>query len=478
MARDPHSGFTGLDVRKLSSASDPKSARVATNIDLTIAGGYRARDPFIPYATVDSKSKGLYAIGGFLRCAIPGGDTSLIPPPGLVYDAVGDGTDYDSIDAVTAAESIGSSNVVGVFPYLVIKRGTTYEHHWIRTPIYPAGSSSANTKITLPFVAGPDLIKMAQKLWATDTYNNAVRYSSVVNGPTDWVLANDAGLLPVQSHITGNRQIQGLGYIDKKLVVFLADAVQIWKVYADPTNPDFGLDRVIGGPGTTAPRSIENVLGDVFYYARGGFQSLAQNTVTGQYREGSVGRKIQPLTKNLDPEATPPVALWSQARQQYLCAFGSTIYAYTFSRVSGDEISGWTTWELPAAVESMVELDGDLYFRAGDVIYKADPTADTALESGYDWEYRSQFLGQKTPHVNKQYNFLEVVQDGESEIALYDDPRNPDVAAIDGLPLDGPTATQGYLPIPMVSQYLAIGITGTNTWQMDQFDIHYDELGL
>jgi hypothetical protein len=44
MAHDPHVGFTGLDLRKLADASDPRSARKAENVDLTIAGGYaRAR---------------------------------------------------------------------------------------------------------------------------------------------------------------------------------------------------------------------------------------------------------------------------------------------------------------------------------------------------------------------------------------------------------------------------------------------------
>jgi hypothetical protein len=60
---------------------------------------------------------------------------------------------------------------------------------------------------------------MAQKLWATDTFDNAVRYSSVVNGPTDWTLPDDAGELPIGGHVSGNRVVTGLGQIESKLAV-------------------------------------------------------------------------------------------------------------------------------------------------------------------------------------------------------------------------------------------------------------------
>jgi hypothetical protein len=52
--------------------------------------------------------------------------------------------------------------------------------------------------------------------------------------------------------------------------------VEIWRVFADPTRSDFGIDKVMDGPGTQAPRSIVNVLGDLFYFSRGGFRSLKQ----------------------------------------------------------------------------------------------------------------------------------------------------------------------------------------------------------
>jgi hypothetical protein len=477
MARDSHRGFTGLDVRKLPEASDPSTLRLAENLDLTIAGGLRARDPFVAVATVDAKSAGLYVLGGQLRCAVPGGE-SLSPPPGIIYDRIGDGgSSYGStIAAVTAAETIGSSTTSGIKPYLVVRRSTgNYEHHWIQAPPWPI-STAVNTKVSLPFKPGSNLIKMASKLWAVDAFDNGVRYSSVVNGPTDWTFPNDAGELPVASQVSGDRIIYGLGQIEGKLAVFLADAVELWRVFADPTRSDFGLDRVMNGPGTQAPRSVVNVLGDLFYFSRGGFRSLKQNLLTGQFREGDLGARIQPLTKDLDPLTSAPVALWSQARQQYLCAFGGTVFALTYSNQEKALVSGWTTWTLPAAVESMVELDGEVYFRAGTTIYQAIRGGDPTLETGYSWGALFQFFDQGDHHVSKTFNFLDVVQDGESDVSFYDDPRNPETATGDALATSDQDT--GYTPLSLLANHLSVGFTGTKAWQLEQFDLYYDRAGV
>jgi hypothetical protein len=86
----------------------------------------RARDPFVAVATVDAKAVGLYALGGQLRCVVPGGE-ALSPPPGIIYDRIGNGgASYGtSIAAVTAQETIGTDVAVGIKPYLVIQRVPT-----------------------------------------------------------------------------------------------------------------------------------------------------------------------------------------------------------------------------------------------------------------------------------------------------------------------------------------------------------------
>lgn len=480
MAREPHVGFNGIDVRKLTNASDPRSFRKATNIDLTIAGGARARDPFTAIATVDANSVGLYALGGQLRCIVPGGQ-NISPPPGILYDRIGDGgTDYTGhIAAVTAAETIGTDVATGIKPYLVIQKDDgTYEHHWIQAPVWPI-TTMPNTKVVLPFRPGPHLIKMVQKLWATDTYDNAVRYSSVTNGPTDWTFPNDAGELPIGAHISGNRQISGLGAIEGRLAVFLEDAVEVWTVFADPTNPNFGIYKVMNGPGTQAPRSVVNVLGDLFYFSQGGFRSLKQNLLTGQFREGDLGARIQPLTKSIDPTAvgSRPIALWSQSRQQYLCAIGSTMYALTYSMEADKAVSGWTTWAMPAVVEYIVELDGELYFRAGNTIYQAVKGGATTLENGYNFDLRFQFGDQGDPLVAKDYHFLNVKQSGLSTVHFYDDVRNPDVP-IDTDGLATSDQDTGYIPLGIRTEMLGVGFTGTQPFQLEQWDLYYDRAGV
>ncbi len=471
-----YENFTGKDLRKLNVRGDTRTCRVAKNLDLTTGGGYRVRDALRKVCVVSSESVGLYSIGGHLRCAIPSGhDIQATRPAFVLYDPVGNGVAYPTglLAKLHKAEVIGADALTGVFPYLVLERTDgKIEHHWIRESPYD-GTAFVSSQIHLPFVPGKPLVKFNGRLWAADQVNGAVRFSSIFNGPTDWLSELDAGDLPVLQYATGTRTITGLGFYNDLLAVYFGDSVQL---YDAPPNPALhALRKVLAGAGTVSPNTLQNVLGDLFYVSRGGFRSLSVANQIGEFREGDIGANVQAETDDLSITDPEPTALWSQARSQYLCAFGNKVYVYTFSALTG--VKGWTTWELPVTVEYMVEEAGVLYVRAEDTIYKFDPNYDTdeGQSEKIAFELTPQFTDLKDPGREKMIDSLEVIQEGRSEVRFLVDPRRLDTY-VQGPVISGLTTSLDRISADFTTKALAVQFTGNGRWQIDSFSLQYRTL--
>jgi hypothetical protein len=124
--------------------------------------------------------------------------------------------------------------------------------------------------------------------------------------------------------------------------------------------------------------SIVSMRRDVMYYGRGGFRLLSGTLRDGETDAGNIGDPIDPLVANI--LATESIAAhWSDARQQFYCARGSTVYCLSLE-IGGR--NGWTTWELPVSVDMWCEAGGQVYFRSGDDIYRLDDEAETDEAGG------------------------------------------------------------------------------------------------
>lgn len=381
----------------------------------------------------------------------------------------------DTLVRVSAVESIGANAAFGVYPYLVVERwndpaardlGTVFEHHWITGEAVDPNVTNV-TQVRLPFSPGSSLIKMGGKLWAGDDVNGVVRCSSTVNGPKDWITAQDAGYIPVISHASGDRRIQGLGTYDDKLAVIFTDAVQLWATDPQPSN--ITLVRVINGPGTDHPRSVVNVLGDLFYFTRGGFRSMHMATVTGQIQQqDDIGGPIDALSQQ-EAAGTVSTALWSQTRGQYLCAFDSRVYAFRYSPKS--KVQGWTTWDLGTPVDAVAEQNGKTYIRSGDDLYVLDPEYD----DGSTWDIVFNDFGGKDPTNRKRFDFVEVAQRGTCDISYYLEPDN-DIKFLQGPTLVGTTVSYDRVFIGALSRILGTRFTGKGRWTLSAMKFHFLEL--
>lgn len=459
----------GLDGRTIADDGDPRTFRTGVNVDLKTDGAVGARDGLKPVAPLLPESVGLYSINGYLRSVIPAGYSlalSTLGPVPVYYDSVGDGTIYGAgtISKLVQVTSWGVDAAIGAYPYVLLQRSTgRYEHHWITdTPIpdvngapppaYVPSNDPVSTKITtlqLGFEPGGAIAKTAEKIWAIDNVNGTVHFSSTTEGPRNWTKVADAGFLLTLRNAVSDRLIRGLGLYDRYLAVIFSDSVQFWLVDPDPAL--HRLDRVMNGPGTEYPGSIVNVRGDLFYFSAGVFSSIKQSSYTGQLREGDIGAPVAPATSLL---TTAPVAIWSQARSQYICAFGTEVWVYTLSETS--KVMGWRKWELPVAVEYLVEHNRQLYVRSGNTLYQFDPN----YADGTTFTFETNYDAFDYPGDRKFCSTVDVVMEGTATLAFLPDVRDP-TQVEDGPTITGSTSTQNDIAALVSGEAIATRFTGT-----------------
>jgi hypothetical protein len=388
---------------------------------------------------------------------------------------IGDGTgiDADHIVALSGAETYGQSAIGKAFPYVnILTKSGAYEHHY--GDVEPSSPTDVvHTLVDVPFKPSAGLIKLSSRLHATNNQSGTTHFNSIVGGARDWSTAGDAGFLPVARNAPGDRNLQGLGYIRNRMVVAFSDSMQIWALDEDPAN--MTLVEVLNGPGTSFERALTNVLGDAFYFSRGGFRSLITSTIEGQREETDIGFKIKELTQGLitDPE---PVALWSQARGQYLCAFGSTVLVYTY--IPSEKVFGWSTWNLPFSVTDLVEIGGTLYARdTDDNIQVFDDELATDSTVPVEWRIRTHYLGNNEKAQLWSFIDASFSMSGKAKVYAYPNFRAPDERIFLGEVTDSSTPFERTF-LSLTAPSVALGFEGNTQFQLDAFAIRVNQLAV
>lgn len=465
------SNFKGLDLRLSTGVADQQTASVAKNVYLTNGRVWRTRPGTRRVLLCPPESKGLYASGGVLRSVAPSGNAALWgwqrPEYWLDFiEGAGEITEFVS------AEIYGvPSAAIGVQPYLAVRRRGAVEHHWVKLrPVSPG--AIVRTRVLPPFEPEGRVIKLAEKIFSTDGSKGTVRFSSTAFGPDNWTEELDAGFIPVARHGTGDLQVQALGIFQNRLVVFFDSQVQIWAV--DPQPENFFLVDILNGPGTRAPGLVESVLGDIFFFSRGGFRSMSEQRVTGEIRESDIGAPIAPITELLSPEGATQ-AIWWQRLGMYLAAFGNRVFAFTYDK--GNKVTGWAEWEFPFAVEHFALNDGNLYARAEDAVYQIDDLLEDDDGVPIEWRWDSQHLHLGDPNRLKNFHGLSIHQRGDCQVSVRPDASRPEFIA-PVLGASGVTRSWQKIPFYTMSTAPAVSLSGKGKWQLDGFSLHFQPLGV
>lgn len=464
--------FHGIDLRRSTGVADQQTAAVAKNLYLTNGRVWRTRPGTRRLFSCPPQSRGLYAAGGVLRTVAPAGSSAAtwsFQRPEFWIDYIEGG----AITEFLGAEIYGiPSAAVGVQPYVAVRRfGGNIEHHWVRRRLSGPGGAEP-TRIAPGFTPTGEIIKLAEKIFTVDNARGAVRFSSTAFGPENWTEENDAGILPVQRHSSGDLLVQALGVFQGRLVVFFEEQLQIWAV--DPQPENFFLVEIMNGPGTQARELVQPVLGDIFFFSRGGFRSLTTQRITGENREGDIGAPIEPRTRELNPgDAT--ASLWWQRLGVYLAAFGSTVFAFTYDR--SNRVTGWAEWEFPFEIENLVVSGGRLYARSRDAIYEISDDLEDDDGEPIEWRWESQHLHLGVPDRLKNFHALSIHQRGACQVAMRPDAARPDFIS-PVLGASGQTQAWQKIPFFTMSAAPAVVLSGTGRWQLDGLTLHFTPLGV
>lgn len=162
----------------------------------------------------------------------------------------------------------------------------------------------------------------ASKVFCAD--DDIVRYSATVN-PLDWSTANDAGYLPTGLQNYGANPVAAMGLYRGNLIVFNAEAFQLWQIDEDPASMAL-LDAL--PMGSTQHHSIAPVSNDLFFLSSQGVRTVGIAASSTNFQAGDVGMPIDPLIKDrmsyLQYTGAPPMGMYYPGQGQYMLAFAKT----------------------------------------------------------------------------------------------------------------------------------------------------------
>ena len=449
----------GIDLRKGASVSDANRLREMKNAYVTTGLATQKRPGLVKVADLETGTKGLFAAFGKLHTFYGSG---TITHANTLFQA---NKVQNSAGARPVAD-VPYADVFNAFIYAAVQYDNgVVEHHYL--------DGSATTHVAdanCPDTKG--VVKLASKLFAIN--GDTVRFCKTGN-PRDWSAVNDAGFLPTGLNSRGDRSANALGIYQNKLVVLTRDGAQVWIVDPDPTA--MKLDTIVENVGTSFPRSVANVAGDLYFLSDYGFRSITTLQLTNNLADVDVGSPIDTLVR---PETKVagvfPRAFYFYGTGQYICAIGNQLFVYSISRTA--KIAAWSRYFLPNAVDAFAELGQELYIRSGDSVYKLDPAVST--DDGLQFEVLLDlpYMDLKTPGQLKRIYGADLVVDGRCEFSIGYDVRNPD-AYTAPVRVKGNTRPGGVIPVEVCGTEFSLRFRNYDNkpFRLDSVTLYYEVLG-
>lgn len=452
----------GLDLRKGASVADANRLRVLTNAYVTTGKVVQRRPGLTRVADLEAGTIGLVAGLGKLH----------------TFTGIGSVTHANALfqshpvlhpTATQAAQKIHHGDVFNGALYVSVEYadGSIRHHHLDgSTPTHVADANCPNL--------GP-WRKVQGKIWGIG--DEVVRYTSdyLSGGPRDWTTAANAGFVGFGVQASGNAQPTALGVYRGYLVAFAIDAAQVWLPDVDPDL--IVLRQTIENAGTQYPESVVTVAGDVLFLSPAGYRSIAIQGASDNLADFDVGSPIDTLVTPLLVPGIAPLAAYYPKLGQYWCFIGSTAHVYTYSRTA--KISAWSVFEFSFAPDAIAQLNGELYLRHGDRVYRVDDTADTDDGTAFSGTIELPFLDFKSPGALKHVIGMDAVFEGAADVAFRFDARSPDLISAP-VTLSGDTRPGGMVPVELVSAGVAPVITfdSTEFERMDLLTFYFENLGV
>jgi hypothetical protein len=210
----------------------------------------------------------------------------------------------------------------------------------------------------------------ASKIFAAD--EDIIAFSATVN-PLDWSTAEDAGYIPFGLNTFGATPVTAMGLYRSNLVAFNAEGYQMWQVDEDPANMAI-LDA--SPVACLFPKSVQPVSNDLVMCTPEGARNIGIAGASTNLQAGYFGAQIDPLVLAHIRAGDVPFALFWPAMGQYWLIFddgtaGSEAFVLTMNGGAKDQ--SWSRYIFPERLTDWAILNGDLYLRAGDLVWLVDP---------------------------------------------------------------------------------------------------------
>ena len=452
----------GIDLRKGAAVSDANRLREMKNAYVTTGLATQKRPGLVKIADLEPGTKGLFAAFGKLHTFYGDGTITHANPLFQANKVVYSG-------GARPVASVPYADVFNAYIYAAIEYDNgTVQHHYLdgSATTHVADANCPHSKA---------VIKIASKMFAVGAGNaDVVRYTKTGN-PRDWTTANDAGFLPTGLNSRGDRAANALGIYKSKLVVLSRDGAQVWSVDPNPTN--MSLDTLVENVGTSFPRSVANVAGDLYFLSDYGFRSITTLQLTNNLADVDVGSPIDTLVRA--ETKTPgifPKAFFFYGTGQYICAIGNQLFVYSISRTA--RIAAWSRYFLPSDVDAFAELGQELYIRSGDSVYKLDPSVSTDDGTQFEVLLDLPYMDFKTPGQLKRIYGADLVMEGSCEFSIGCDVRNQD-AYTTPVKVKGNTRPDSMVPVECAGTEFSLRFRNYDNkpFRLDAVTIYYEILG-
>lgn len=452
----------GIDLRKGASVSDANRLLEMKNAYVTTGLATQKRPGLVKVTTLEPGTVGLFSGLGKLNTFYGQGTVTHA-------DTRFKANKVAHPSGERALKDVWFADVFNAYIYASVEYADgSVKHHYL-----DGTATTAVTDANCPHTKA--VIKTASRIFAAGADGSTVRYCAATK-PRDWTAANDAGFLPTGLQFSGDRNATALGLYQSNLAVFARDGAQIWAVQdVDPSTMKL-VDRV-ENVGTSYPRTVRNVSGDLYFLADFGFRSITTLQYTNNLADVDVGSPIDSLVvPDLRQSNAVPKAFFHYGTGQYICVIGSILYVYSVSRTA--KIAAWSRYYIPFRVDAFAEMNGELYFRNGDDIYRF--TADANDDAGTQYEVLLQlpYMDLKAPGQMKRILGVDVVMEGECTLSVAFDVRNPD-AYTPPVRIRGNTRPDGVIPIECSGTEFSLIFRNLSSkpFRLDAVTIYFESMG-
>lgn len=449
----------GVDLRKGPAVSDANRLQSLINGYVTTGLAIAKRPGLTKVATLEPGTKGLFAANGVLNtfyCQ----ESTITHSNGLFRANRLENGNHP------VAEVHYATMFNGYIYCVVSHEDDGIRHHYL---------DRAQTMVTdgnCPQSAAS--IKMASKIFAVGNNGDVVRYSATGN-PRDWTTAEDAGFLPTGMNAQGEREANALGIYKKSLVVMSADSAQIWAVDPDPTG--MGLEDAVANVGSSFPRTVVNVNGDLYFLSDYGFRSITTLAYTQNLSDVDIGSPIDTLVReDFRTLKTTPRSFYFYGTGQYVTCIGTKLYVYSVS--ASAKVKAWSVYYLPEEVDDVAQLGQDMYLRCGDNVYRLDQDASTDDGEVFETYIQIPYMDFKKPGVLKHVMGVDLVCEGSCYFSIGYNEAEPE-AATPEVVIRGNTRPGGLIPLECLGTEFNFRIRNRDgkPFRLDAITVHYESLG-